>query len=154
MAYSSSPHFPDSFYRVSVKGLYVWDGKILLIKDSTCVIDGIEQTRWELPGGGLDFGETFAEGLSREVREEMGIEVANVAERPTYLWPCRKTGARNMEWYYILLLAFRFDVKDLAFTPTPECQDIHFFTKEELQKLELNDQIERLRAVFNPNDFI
>lgn len=30
---------------------------------------------WVLPGGGVDFGETFAETLKRELSEETGIEI-------------------------------------------------------------------------------
>jgi ADP-ribose pyrophosphatase YjhB (NUDIX family) len=30
---------------------------------------------WVLPGGGVDFGETFAETLTRELSEETGIEI-------------------------------------------------------------------------------
>jgi ADP-ribose pyrophosphatase YjhB (NUDIX family) len=150
----TSSHFPDSFYRVSVKGLYVRDGRILLTKDSTCFLDdGTEATRWELPGGGMDFGETFKGALTREVREEMGVEVTAVADTPTYLWTHRKTNSRDMEWYHILLLAFPFEVRDMTITPTPECQETRFFTKDELQELELNSQIEPLREMFDPKDF-
>lgn len=30
---------------------------------------------WELPGGGIDYGETPQEGLLREIKEECGLEI-------------------------------------------------------------------------------
>lgn len=61
-SHPKSDFFPDSFHRVTVKALVVKDGKILLIKESQ-ELSG----KWELPGGGLDFGEEIHEGLKREI---------------------------------------------------------------------------------------
>ncbi len=148
----SSSHFPDSFYRVSVKGLYVRDNKILLTLDTTHVRDGKSVALWDLPGGGMDFGETFRETLVREIREEMGLIVTTVAEKPMYLWTYKSTN-RHSDWFYTLLLGFPFDVQDLHITPTPECQEARFFTKEEIRVLAVKGQCKEFCDIFNPEDF-
>lgn len=54
--------------KVDVRGVVFRDGKILLVKEIT---DG----RWSLPGGWADLGQSPAEMVAREVREESGFEV-------------------------------------------------------------------------------
>jgi len=59
-----------SMPRVVVEGICVEDGKILLVKGSR----GLTKDRWTLPGGFLRFGEDPADGLRREIHEELGVE--------------------------------------------------------------------------------
>lgn len=143
-----SKHFPDNFYRVSVKGLCVQDGKILLVKESANL-----SGKWELPGGGLDFGEDPRTGLEREVEEEMGLDVVSVSEQPVYVWTARFENRRDMDWYYSVVLGYQVTFADLHFTPTDECEDIAFFSKQELQSLDIFHQSAKLRDIFNPSHF-
>jgi ADP-ribose pyrophosphatase YjhB (NUDIX family) len=46
-------------------------GRVLLIKRRFEPLAG----RWSLPGGALEVGETLAEGLAREMKEETGLDV-------------------------------------------------------------------------------
>jgi 8-oxo-dGTP pyrophosphatase MutT (NUDIX family) len=58
-----APRFP-----VSVKGVVLLDGRVVLLKN--------EREEWELPGGRLEAGEDPAGCLAREIDEELAIEVA------------------------------------------------------------------------------
>lgn len=149
-----SPDFPDAFYRVSVKGLCVREGKVLLVHDYGGS-DVDMSSKWELPGGGVDFGEDFQSALRREVREEMGLAVAWMDDRPMHIWTTRYVHGRSMDWYWLCSVFFRFDVENLDFTPTEECREIRFFSKKELQEniAELGLQVVPLAERFNPEDF-
>ncbi len=50
------------------------DGKLFLAQRGPKAKN--ERERWEFPGGSVEFGETLADALRREMREEYGIEVA------------------------------------------------------------------------------
>jgi mutator protein MutT len=53
---------------VSVKGVLLVDGAVVLVRN--------DRKEWELPGGRVDPGETHAQTLVREFREELAIDVA------------------------------------------------------------------------------
>ena len=144
-----SKDFPDCFYRVTVKGLCVRDGKLLMIRES----EGLNGGKWELPGGGLDFGNDVKTDFSREVDEEMGLTVAKMSERPFYVWTWRYENRRNIDWFYTCVLAYRVEFNHLNITPSEECEEIKFFSKEEIKDLKLSGQMTPLPDYFNPEDF-
>jgi 8-oxo-dGTP pyrophosphatase MutT (NUDIX family) len=55
-------------FPVSVKGVAVQDGKVLLLEN--------ERTEWELPGGKLELGEDPPDCVVREISEESGWQVS------------------------------------------------------------------------------
>ena len=56
---------------VGVGAVIVSHGRVLLIRRGQNPMKG----HWTLPGGALEVGESLAEGLAREVREETGLQV-------------------------------------------------------------------------------
>lgn len=60
--------FPAAYaFPVSVKGVAVQDGKVLLLEN--------ERSEWELPGGKLELGEDPPDCVVREISEETGWNV-------------------------------------------------------------------------------
>jgi ADP-ribose pyrophosphatase YjhB (NUDIX family) len=56
--------------RTGVYGLAITQGRILLVTQRTGPYVG----KYDLPGGGLEHGETFEEALRREFLEEVGMQ--------------------------------------------------------------------------------
>jgi 8-oxo-dGTP diphosphatase len=133
-----SKDFPDCFYRVTVKALYKKDGKIMIIKKPS--------GHYELPGGGLDFGENIQIGLMREIMEELGMTVTHVADNPTYAWTWRFEQTRDMEWFYSLVLVYEVEI-DFEIPADPNCKyrEFVFLSEEEIATADLAQQSNGLR---------
>lgn len=58
------------------------EGKFLLMKRSKMARG--EHGYWELPGGGLDFGESPEEALKREIQEEVQMDIEVI--KPLSVW--------------------------------------------------------------------
>lgn len=63
---------------VSVKGVLLLEGRVVLVKNS--------RNEWELPGGRIDSGEDHAQTLSREFAEELSVEVSVTQPIDSYLF--------------------------------------------------------------------
>ena len=64
----------DEAVRVAVRGIIFIGGRLLLIEDNKGEV--------KLPGGGQDAGESDADTLIREIREETGCAVIPETIRP------------------------------------------------------------------------
>lgn len=49
------------------------DGKLFITKRGDKAKN--ERGKWEIPGGSVEFGETFEQAIKREMREEVGVEI-------------------------------------------------------------------------------
>ena len=60
---------------VACKGIIVRDDKVLLLRESATHITNSQAGKYQFPGGRIEPGEPFADGLAREVREETGLKI-------------------------------------------------------------------------------
>jgi 8-oxo-dGTP pyrophosphatase MutT (NUDIX family) len=74
----------DILQRVAAKGLIVnADGKVLILREAHTYIEGTNIGKYGLPGGRIDPGEKFFDGLEREIMEETGLKVEPL--KPIYV---------------------------------------------------------------------
>lgn len=125
------------YYRVSVKGIVVDDdGRILLSRED----DGW----WDMLGGGLHHGEDPIEGLRREIREETGLEVTYVSPSPKYF----VTGPRRSRPdIFIANPIYEIKLADMNIVPSDECQELRFFTPEEMSEVNLMPTVDNFRKL-------
>ncbi|WP_331738082.1 NUDIX domain-containing protein [Streptomyces sp. NBC_01276] len=77
--------------RVSAYAIAVEDGRLLMIRlsdASPIFTPGL----WHMPGGGIDPGEQPVEALSRELREETGLELADARLLDARTYAVRRNG--------------------------------------------------------------
>lgn len=114
-------------FRIGVNALIFEDDRVLLAlrKD----IDW-----WNLPGGGMEPGETVEEALYREVREETSLDVAIDRLVGVYSKPQKQE----------VVLTFLCHVTGGTLTPTEESRDCCFFPIDELPENTLPKHRQRI----------
>jgi 8-oxo-dGTP diphosphatase len=103
-------------HSVSVAGIVVRkDGRILAVQRR-------DTAQWEPPGGILELGETFEDGVRREVAEETGVTVEVE----------RLTGAYKNLTRGIVALVFRCHPVAGEPAPTDESQRVSWLTPDDI----------------------
>ncbi|HET7302519.1 MAG TPA: NUDIX hydrolase [Candidatus Saccharimonadales bacterium] len=121
------------FYRVSVKGTVIDEqGYILLARESNGT--------WDMLGGGLDHNEDPIACLKREIQEETGLTVVKVWPEPKYFITAHKP-ANDI---YIANVVYQIELENLDFTPSDECQELRFFSAQEMGELQLPPNVQAL----------
>lgn len=83
---------------VGVGGVVIRDGHVLLIRRARPPLQG----EWSIPGGGLDVGETIAQGVRRELIEETGIDVRVLDHIETFE-RIMLDDAGKVQYHYVIL---------------------------------------------------
>ncbi len=62
----------EQLFHVGIKAIIVNDAKVLLVREAMH-----DTAFWDVPGGRVEPGESFLTTLSRELKEEIGIDYTN-----------------------------------------------------------------------------
>lgn len=97
----------DYIFDVRTVGVLVKDRKILVQRDK----DGNE---YALPGGHVKLGETTADGLVREYKEETGADIrpGRLLWTEECFWEWKGSKAHNLAFYYLIELCDGSDIPD------------------------------------------
>ena len=111
--------------KISVRAAVFRDDGILMVRETD---DGF----WSLPGGFADIGDSPAEAIEREIREESGYQAR--ATKLIYLLDGRKH-RKLPRRYHIYTAYFRCEIIGGDADPGWEASEVGFFREEELPEL-------------------
>jgi len=105
-------------------------GRVLLTKRQ-------DNGQWCLPSGGVEPGESVAEGCEREVFEETGLKVKVNRLVGVYSHPDQLTVYSEKDKYQIIALHFEADVIDGELGLSDETSDFGYFTLDEIDGMDM-----------------
>ncbi len=125
---------------VGVGGVVIDEGRALLIRRGSEPLRG----EWSIPGGTLELGETLAEGVMRELREETGIEVRvleqiEVFERIFTEKSSRKTRKKKRPRYHFVIVDYLCERVSGEPCAGSDVTDVAYAREEELEKFHLTE---------------
>jgi ADP-ribose pyrophosphatase YjhB (NUDIX family) len=125
---------------VGVGGVVIDQGRALLIRRGSEPLRG----EWSIPGGTLELGETLAEGVARELREETGVEVRvlgqiEVFERIFSEKSGRKTKGKKRPRYHFVIVNYLCERVKGEARAGSDVTDVAYAREEELEKFHLTE---------------
>jgi len=136
---TSSREYPER-PMVGVGGVIIHEGRALLIRRGSEPLRG----EWSIPGGTLELGETLAEGVARELREETGVEVRvlgqiEVFERIFTEKSDGKTKKKKRPRYHFVIVDYLCERISGKARAGSDVTDVAYAREEELEKFHLTE---------------
>jgi len=105
-------------------------GRVLLTKRQ-------DNGQWCLPSGGVESGESVAEGCEREVWEETGLKVRVKRFVGVYSHPDQLTVYSETDKFQIVALHFEAEIIGGELGLSDETSDFGYFTMDKIEKLDM-----------------
>lgn len=125
---------------VGVGAVIVNDGCVVLVKRAHEPLKG----EWSLPGGTVEVGETLAEAVVREVREETGLDV-RVGSLVEVLDRVHRGPDGQVEYHFVLL-DYKCTVLSGMLVHGSDASDARWARRDELARYGLSDTAMRVIA--------
>ena len=157
---------PKGFYRIAAKAIVMnKEWKILLLREGRFADKKSElyrNDRWmfDLPGGWIDYGEYFRDGLIRELSEEIWLSSTEIIvwEQPLYVQTTELDDryyddiVRN-EFYPVCLFYYPVRLLHYDFQESPECSEFEWVHISEFKDYPIWSHSMWLVKIFDPIDF-
>ena len=117
------------------KGLILWGERALVLQKPN--------GEYDLPGGRVEVGEGFRDGLDREIHEETGLREVQISDRFTLWTFINRQGAvikgtTWLCWRGIGEVRLSDEHSDFSWEPLEHLNSLNFYRKYGLDKLDVN----------------
>ena len=135
--------------RVRVAGILIKNNKILLIEHKKN-----DKKYWLIPGGGVDWGESTAEALIREYKEETNLDV--IVEKFLFLSetiaPDKKKHVINL---YFKIRKDENSKEEMILGGESNLNDLKFVSKEEIETIKIYPNIkEQIKQLLDEKEIV
>ena len=118
---------------VGVGAVILQDDRLLIVKR------GVEpgKGKWGLPGGAVDLGEEVREAVLREAKEECGLDIEIIDDRPIDAVDNVSIDNEGGFKYHYLIVLFLAHPKGGTLKPSSDASDARWAPLEEVEKYDL-----------------
>jgi len=125
-----------------VGAVIINEGKMILVKR------GVEpgKGKWSIPGGLVELGENIRDATIREAKEETGLDVEIIVDRPLDAFDNIDIDEKGSLRYHYILIQFLTRPKRGTLKPSSDVVDAKWVSLEEVEKYELTKPFSKFFA--------
>jgi len=134
----------ENLPKVAVGAVIFNKEKVLLVRRSNPPAQGM----WAVPGGKIDPGETMQQALTREIKEETGLDI-EVGEI-VYVFDVIKHNEQNEISFHYVIIDFLCRLKGGRLQAGDDAREARWIARDDLKVLNVNEKTRSmLREKFN-----